>query len=210
MTTTDLVNRSLRHAKQNIVESIDDRTEQAIYCKSNIQFMIDEVLQQHEWGFARKRASLLLLPNVTFANWLYAFDMPDDMIQLHFLVLPLVDHRQNHLWEEQYEIFENTETADRATGRIATNEPELDMVYTKKIEIVEHLPYYFADAVSYLLGYHLADTFGGTERAGILFQMFNQQALPKAIARDRQVGRQSLRGLNTFTSDGVLDSWKLR
>lgn len=201
MTDVTLVNRALRQAKLDTIDSLDDENEVAAYCKGNLPLVITEGLTEHDWGFARKRVVLLQLVGIDYSSWDYIYDMPDDMIQPQHFVPHDVDHRDYELTEEQYEVFENSETADRASGRVGCNEEELDLVYTKMMSVVPHFPYYFAEALTYLLGYHLASTFGGTERANQALTIWIQEKLPWAIGKDNNRKRNNVKGESSLTTD---------
>jgi len=201
MTDLTLTNRALRQAKLDTIDSLDANNHIAAYCRENIQLMIDEGLSEHNWNFAKKRTTLHGLTGLEYNDWLYFFDLPDDMIQPIKYVPTGSDHKRIWLEESEYEIFENTEVADRASGRLATNEPYMDLLYTKRLTAVTLMPSYFADAVSYLFAYHLSNTFGGQDRADKAFMMWMQVKLPWAIAKDNKRRRHNVEGRKTLTQD---------
>lgn len=47
----------------------------------------DHVLADADWGFARKRVSLALLPGAV-SNWAFAYAYPADCLRVHGLVMP--------------------------------------------------------------------------------------------------------------------------
>lgn len=201
MTDVLLTNRALRQAKLDTIDSLDDDTAIASYCKETLPLVIEEGLTEHDWGFARKRTTLLELATITYGNWLHVFDDPDDMVQPQKYLPTGSDPEIAALLEEEYEIFENSELADRASGRIACNEPNLDLIYTKRMTVIPHLPYYFAEAITYLFAYHLSSTQGGSERADRSMAMWIQQKLPWAIGKDNDRRRNNVKGISTLTTD---------
>ena len=199
MTEVTMANRALSLAKLNTIDSLDDNNEIAAYCRETLPLLIREGLSEHEWGFAKKRTALARL-TITYSDWLYVFDLPDDMVQPRYYT-PEGGTEYNILSEQEYEIFENSDSADRASGRMACNEPAVDLVYTKMMSQIIAFPQYFADALGYLFGYYLSMTFGGLDRANAIYGMWMERMLPRAIEKDHDRKRRNVRGEKTLTSD---------
>ena len=203
MNELSLTNRALRNAKLDTIDSLDDTNSVAAYCRENMQSFIDEMLSEKYWGFARKRISLNRL-TITFSDWDYAFDLPDDLIELEALTIKDYNHREYPLEASDYEIFNDETTPDTDAGRVACNHEEIDCVYTKQITVVARLPNYFSIALSYLYAYYLATAFGGAERAGWAYQMYTAVELPKAIGKDNQMKRHNVKGSSELTNTDVI------
>jgi len=210
MNELTLTNRALRNAKLDTIDSLDDLNDVAAYCRENMQDFIDEMLSEHDWGFARVRKSLIQT-TVMFSDWDYAFDLPDDMIKKQTFVITDQNHRQYELTEEDYEVFNDDSSADGNSARVAFNREDIDIVYTKRITVVSRLPYYFANALAYLYAYYLGTAFGGAERAGWAYQMYSQKELQRAIGQDHDLKRKSIKGERELTGEPlVYDPWGFR
>jgi hypothetical protein len=193
MTEVQLANRALRHAKLSTIESLDDQGDVQAYIREELQSVIDEGLESYDWTFARERTTLNQI-DVEYSTWLYVYDLPDGMIVPRIFTRPDVDHRFYSLKEDDYELFYNRETADKASQRMACNQETMDLVYTRRITVVPYLPDYFARAIAYLLAFYLANTFGGQERSTWASQYWETIAQPKAADRDKMFRAPSVRG----------------
>ena len=190
MNELELVNRSLRFARLDTIESLDDEGAVPTYCRENLQFAVDELLGigDWHWSFARVATDLVQLP-MQFRNWEYVYDMPDDLIKYEKFL-----YKNVQVSEENFELFNNDDLSDRGYSRIATNYEELECVYTKRITVINKLPQYFQRALSYLFAYYLAETFTGTERSMYLYAMYNDREKGLAIASDRAMETKSVKG----------------
>ncbi len=210
MTEVTLANMALRAAKLTTIDSLDDTNELASYIKEIFPDVIKEQLGEHLWGFARKTNPMTLLVD-TFEDWAYLHDNPDDMVMPERYYPTGYNYKTQFLAAEQYEVIHNMTSADRASGRIASNEENLSIVYTKYFREIAYYPLYFAQALSYLLAYYLAQNFGGQERASWAYQMWSTLKLPWAIGKDQDRGRENVKGEATLTSEtAVYDPWGFR
>ena len=209
MTNTLLANLALNYAKLQKIDNINDSNERAGYIKQILPEVLKQQLGEHYWGFARKTTEMLIVSE-TFENWDYVHDIPDDLVRPEKFYPSGYDYQLHFLTAEQYTIFENDLTADRAFGRIASNQENLSVVYTKYISVIPLFPNYFADAMAYLLGYYLATRFGGSERAAWCYQMWGTDRLPNAIGKDWDVERHNVQGIPTLTTDDIVEPWNYR
>ena len=199
MNELTLTNRALRLAKLDTIESLDDTGPIPAYCRENLQSFIDESLSDMDWSFAKTRKPLIRL-ELSYADWEYVFDVPDDMIRWEHLVLPGGNHRTESLENEEFEFFNDDSLPDKAKVRLATNMEELEMVYTKRITVVPRLPDYFTNALSYLYAYYLATSFGGIERANWAFQTYIAKEQIANI-QDRKIQRKNVKGQSVLVSE---------
>jgi hypothetical protein len=79
----------------------------------------------------------------------------------------------------------------------------MDLVYTRRMSVVPAFPYYFAEALTYLFAYHLANTFSGQERANSAMGMWMREKLPWAIGKDNNRKRRNVRGERTLLTDNA-------
>lgn len=198
MTEDVLVDRALRHAKLPPVTSVDQDNPQAALVNEILGDVIDEALQeQWDWSFARRRKALSMIPDLTYAQWEYAYSLPDDMVQVRKFC---ETDSSDALESDQYELFEYRDDTDRSGSRLATDLDEIYIVYTGSIRTVPHMPLYFANAVSWLLAHYLADAFGGSERSIYCRQIYNTEIMV-ARGKDDQRERQSMKGSFTLLED---------
>ena len=196
MTETVLANRALRHAKLTTIESADEDTPHASFIREILPDVLSEGIEEKfDWTFCRRRKALSMIPDLTFSTWLYSYSLPDDMVQLRHVCVP--DSEQT-LEESEYEMFEYRDDADRSGSRLASDYTELDLRYVGRIRSIPDIPLYFANAISWLLAYYLADHFGGTERAVYCFSTY-RETMRIARAKDDQRNRQSKQGSYTPT-----------
>lgn len=83
MTITDLANSALAQIGQTAITTIDDENvKAAVVCKQFWRLAADEVLRQHRWNSASKRATLAAV--VAPAEWGYkfAYQLPADFIRM--------------------------------------------------------------------------------------------------------------------------------
>ncbi len=198
MTENVLANRALRHAKLTTIESVDEDSPHAALIREILPDVISEgVEEKFDWSFCRRRKALSMIPALTFSEWLYSYSLPDDMVQLRHVMLP---DSETALTEEEYELFEYRDDADRSGSRLASDYDELDVRYVGRIRSVPDMPLYFANAIAWLLAHYLADHFGGSERTAFCHQMY-QGVIRVARQKDEQRQRQSVKGSFTLIED---------
>lgn len=187
-------NMSLSAVKIKNIESLDAKNDVAIFCRKHLQVVINEMLAEYDWSFARKRQALNQLTGITYAQWAYVYDMPDGMVEPRKVCLPDTDHNVDYLIEGEYEYFFNSETADKAHGRLATDYNEIELVYTTEITAVDRLPPSFLEALVYLFGHRIGMKFGGMDRAQSALAVYRTTQLPRAIHFDAKRERPSVKG----------------
>lgn len=204
MTRTELANRALRHAKLSTINSLNDDTETAAYINEIFNDTSKEALTDgnFDWAFARRRRTLNQVV-VTFGEWTYAHDLPDDMAQLQKLIP--TDYKEDYaLPADQYRMFEYRDDADRSGIRVASEHENLDAQYIGLVISVPYMPIGFANALSWLLGYYLADAFGTTERA-VYCKAIYEQEIKKAKVQSQKKDFPGRKG--AFTLIGESDAY---
>lgn len=79
---TRIVNRAAVHlGTARRVSSIDDGTPIASAARDVIDFVRDELLAEHPWNFAIKRAELAASATEAPIGWTFAYEAPSDMIR---------------------------------------------------------------------------------------------------------------------------------
>lgn len=77
----EICNLALFRVGTATIQSLDDTTKSAIACKTLLPFARDAVLRSFDWGFAKKRLNLALLPD-TYSGFDFAYQYPTDAICL--------------------------------------------------------------------------------------------------------------------------------
>ena len=78
----DIANRALVLLGEKRITSLDDGTKGAATCKSQIDLTRQAELRGHRWAFALKRAQLPALTTVPLFGFVYAYQMPVDLLRL--------------------------------------------------------------------------------------------------------------------------------
>lgn len=78
----DICNKALDKLGQSPIISLDDGNKSANLCKRNWEMIRDQVLRDHPWNFAMKRATLA--PNSVAPDWgfTYQFPKPADCLRV--------------------------------------------------------------------------------------------------------------------------------
>lgn len=76
-----ICNRALmRVGESDVIDALDDETENARLCNAIYALCRDEVLAEADWPFARRRAVLTELEDIEHQAWTYAYALPADLI----------------------------------------------------------------------------------------------------------------------------------
>jgi hypothetical protein len=85
-----ICNIALMEVRAHTIVSVDERTAEANACAVHYDECLQLLLESHHWGFARVRTNLApLAVNDRDGEWLYAYQVPDDMANAAALVWPL-------------------------------------------------------------------------------------------------------------------------
>lgn len=172
---TTICNLAVMHIGEEHITNIDEVSKAAEKLKIVWQTLVDEMLEEHDWTFARKRQGLSPLstsPAFGFAN---AFKLPSDYMRLP---------------EEQDDCNAWNEQAWRKEGdMLLTDESAIDLLYIARVG-PEKFSAKFAVALSYRLGAAIA--FSLSKKGSVVKLMWDlfQLYLTEAKSADaRQVGR---------------------
>lgn len=85
----EVCNMALSHiGSKSRIESIDENSAEANECKTWFDWSRRQVLEDHNWNFARKRASLALHGDAPPAGWSYRYEYPSDCIKARLIYNP--------------------------------------------------------------------------------------------------------------------------
>lgn len=158
----EICNLALSHVGAYRISALTDATKEAIQCNLLYEPARDSVLEAHDWGFARKEATLALLPD-TYSGWDYAYAYPSDCINPRKIFDPTGDTSGSFYDREtdsyiptgkiEYEI---RTTANKDQNIILTNQEDAILIYTTKIINPTLFTRLFIKALSYTLASDLA------------------------------------------------------
>jgi hypothetical protein len=81
-------NVALAEVRASAITDIDDDSAEANACGIHYPDALQVLLESHEWGFARKRATLAALTNDRSGEWVYAYAAPSDMAIAGIVIYP--------------------------------------------------------------------------------------------------------------------------
>lgn len=73
---TSICNLALAHLSESQIMSLDDESKQARWCKTFYAQTRDEVLAEHPWNFAIRRAVLSRLAETPLFQWAFQYQLP--------------------------------------------------------------------------------------------------------------------------------------
>lgn len=175
-TETDLINRALDILKEAPITSLNDNRPIAQTMKRNFFVTRDALLEESEWNFALKRASLPEASPAPAFGWSYAFTLPPDCIR----VIPLTTSGDSEGYPIPFEVED---------GQILTNAcGPLRVRYVYRHEAYDKYPATFQMALSARLAMGCAHWLTGkTNFAQIAANMY-REAMDKAWLSDAVQG----------------------
>lgn len=124
----------------NPILTLDDDSKEARLCKSNYFVIRDELLENHYWRFAMKRASLSRISTAPLWGYKYAYQLPSDLVGARLKMTDL-DKRQDYKIED---------------GVLLSNDERVSILYvSRQVDVSKYSPA-FRQAVSYALAAQLA------------------------------------------------------
>lgn len=137
--------------------SLNDATTAGRLCKLVYPLARDGALEEFEWPFARRRATLALLADDEDddearenSGWAYVYALPSDCLVPRYLETGLLNPA-----ESQKIPFELEDDEDQSTGVLLTNESDAELVYTRKVTESGKFTPLFADALAWRVAYEL-------------------------------------------------------
>jgi len=197
------------------VSSIDppEGTPQATYGAMFYPIANRKMQEDFQWTFCTKRIKGVQLVNDDFTEWLYAYNVPAEAIDI-ISVLP-ANAQDDYSVADTFSVNGRTtivnafsqyepqkfslETLNDGTLAILTNVADADIRYTKYVDDPAFYPAGYIDALSYLLAHYLAGPIikgdVGIKVSQSMLQMY-QMAVGSARSADanntRRVIRQSV------------------
>ncbi|WP_019053579.1 hypothetical protein [Sphingobium xenophagum] len=95
-TPVGICNAALSEIAADPINSIDERSSSAFYCKMHYDGVIAELLTWTDWDWAIRRVTLAAQTNDRKGEWLYRYGRPSDMADA-IRVLPSIDQQVESL-----------------------------------------------------------------------------------------------------------------
>ena len=186
-TVTGICNKALSRIGANPITNITESTREARACKAVYDTILDEMLEQAQWNFAIKRATLAQDSGTPEYDYSYQYLLPADCIRM-LNVYPVSEYRVEG-------------------GMVRSNETTLQCRYLARITDASKYPPSFTRAMSLLLASEIAlpiagDTEGSGKKMNILKEFYDV-ALPAAMSRDaRECGETQAEYQSDWASEG--------
>lgn len=149
-------------------------------CQSLFPHILDMVLESHEWGFAKSRAILALLPEQEPSNDSYAFRyaLPADCVKPVRIVMP----QGNRFFPQG----SNHSPAYAIEGQyILCNVEQAELLYVARVSEPRHWPAYFSSVLVWKMAAGLATARNNDKQQKQICEQMYEHALTTACAKDR-------------------------
>ena len=160
----------------------DDAT--GTLCANLFPHVLDTVLSAHEWGFAKKRVALALLPEQTVQNPVYQFRyaIPSDCVKPVRLMHPT----KNAAGGAAHALVADRSPAYHIEGTaILCNVKQAELLYVARVKEPKVWPPLFADSLAWAMAGELSSArINDTNKQQWCYQNY-EVSLAKACAQDR-------------------------
>jgi hypothetical protein len=172
---TKICNLAVMHIGEEHIANIDEVSKAAQKLKTVWPVILDEMLEEHDWTFARKREGLALLATPPAFGFSKAFKLPSDYMRLP---------------QEQEDCNAWSDRPWRKEGALLlTDESAIDLLYIARVG-PEKFPAKFAIALSFRLAAAIA--FSLSKKSGVVKQMWDLYMVKLSEAKNadaQQVGQ---------------------
>jgi hypothetical protein len=144
-TQTQICNMALQHiGSSEVIANIDERSKQALICRTFYDLALEATLRDFPWPFATKTIDLGLVEEDPTIEWRYSYQYPTDC--LDFRRIP------NGVWPETVASRIPYRLVYGQSGTlIYTNQVDAEGEYTMRITDASRFPADFVIALSYRL-----------------------------------------------------------
>jgi len=163
----EICNIALSHIGGFPIQSFEEDLKEAQECKRLYAQTRDEVLEAHDWDFARKHLALALLAD-TYTGWTYAYGYPTDCLIARYIetgsgtagatAYDVYSQDYVSVNKIRYEVIINAALDQRV---ILTNQESAELVYTARVEIPDLFSTLFRKVLAQKLAYYLANPVRG-------------------------------------------------
>lgn len=148
-------------------------------CRRHYDSVIEEVLRDFAWLFARKTVTLQLVEEEPTDEWGFAYRLPVDCVK----ALRIPSGFRNETRQEVIP-FERRDDVDDAGGLIYTDQAEAQLEYTRRASTPAFYPSDFVRAAAYLLSTAIGPTVVSGDPYNLIEK--NLQLYGMAIAKARK------------------------
>lgn len=180
-TEVSIANLALGWLGLNPIVSLDDESNAAALCKANLPSVRDALLEESDWTFAQRRATLAASTDTPDWGYTYRYDLPVDCLRVAYATA-------NPDSQESMQISQWV-VEDRA---ILCNESIVYIRYTSREADPKRWTEGFSQAVAARLASDIA--VAATNSIGNMKTMYElyQTKMDAAIANDARQGRRQL------------------
>jgi len=184
---TDVCNQAIGLVGGSRITSIDDGTNEAKQCKTNVYSCIDRILNDADWIFATRTVSASPLSEQPVAKYQYAFQIPNECIKVQSVLD--ADSLELHHWTRE--------------GNIILCDSDIIYIqYTHRIVDISLWPALLVSSLVHLLASRLATSISANNNLrSQMYDIFLLELRESRSADARQssptsVGRRSSRLIN--------------
>lgn len=152
-------------------------------CQNIFPHVLDTVLESHEWGFAKSRAILALVPSKVPYSHTYQFKygIPSDCLR-PLLVLPC--HNWGGMPGENYPLSYEIEGE-----YLLCNVEQAELLYIARVSEPKRWPAYFATVLVMKMAAGLATARNNDKQQKQMYEQKYEYELAKACAKDRAMNK---------------------
>ena len=89
MSDVQICNLALSHiGARSTISSLNEQSAEAQQCKAWYDIVRKDILQRHNWSFARRRLTMALIEQNPAPEWRYRYALPHDWIAVRYLEHP--------------------------------------------------------------------------------------------------------------------------
>lgn len=157
-TDVEICNLSLQRVRSGPISLLTEDTTDAESCRAIYDLLLEEVLEDHNWRFARKYRALSLIEENP-PEWRYSFDYPTECIKPRYIVF------EGWTAEGNKPIPFEVSLDDNDKRRILCDIPEPILIFTAKITDVRQFSAGFVNVFAWRMAMDLAVPVGGESGA---------------------------------------------
>ena len=200
----DICNMALGHLGRSTqpIQSLTEKSIEARSCNLWYAQTVQELLEIHDWSFARARQTLSASPDAVPSEWTYRYKEPADCLKFLRIWNPLANipatpstvfggfAYQNAYWGDLTNAipYELEQDLENASTTILTNQPAAVGIYTQNVVNPSQFPPQFVNCLSHYLAGKIAYQLTGKQAVEDKEAKAFAAALRSATANDAQQG----------------------
>jgi len=205
-----ICNQALRHlGNSSEIQDFDsEKTKEAQACRTFYDTTLDEVLEDFDWSFARRRATLALVATDPNTDWGYAYRKPADAVAVRSLPNDAGIRIDTPATRVSY-MMGSDDTGDL----IYTDQTDAEVIYTKRETNPAKFPANFVAAFALLLAARIGPSVAGgdqfklADRAFAIYRGQVQKAQANSANQDLRSDPEPDAEMIRFREGGSSDDW---